>query len=246
MGSLADLAAVAIDLPASVQLSTEEILDASGKRKRASPLEAAIKAVAVHSESLKKAESKLLLAQNAPGLNRNKTLQTKLDGHAQSVAKFTRMVQDATAKVEKLKETARLAGEAAQAKRVAAEEKTESNKHLSDAALMNIVEIRIKYQKNFDNSSDVAATVWAHVHADYIKKITDGTLAESDRISSVQMQRRWSLELGKFRLWCSTANRAMSLSGVTRDRVEEDVGDIGPNPNHCAPDPFCPTPTPNS
>ena len=102
MASLADLAAVAVDLPPSVQLSSEEILDASGKRKRASPLESAMKAVAVNSESLKKAESKLLMAQNASGLARNKAAQTKLDGLVEKVAKFARMVQDATAKVEKL------------------------------------------------------------------------------------------------------------------------------------------------
>ena len=47
-------------------------------RKRASPLESAMKAVAAHSESLEKAESKLLMAQNASGLARNKALQTKL------------------------------------------------------------------------------------------------------------------------------------------------------------------------
>ena len=57
-------------------------------RKRASPLESAMKAVAAHSESLEKAESKMLMAQNASGLNRNKAAQMKLDGLVEKVAKF--------------------------------------------------------------------------------------------------------------------------------------------------------------
>ena len=141
----------------------------------------------------------------------------------EKVAKFSRQLQDAEAKVSQLKESARLAAEVAESKRVASDEKAESSKNLSDAALMLIVELRIRFQPKFDNSSDTAVNIWPHIHAEYLKKITDGTLAGSDRISSAQLQRRWSLELGKFRLWCSVANRAMTLSGVTRDKVEDDV-----------------------
>ena len=221
MASLADLADAAgqgLEGTANALPEAPEL-----KRKRAAPLDAAIKTVGSIHSSLEAAKGKLLLAQSATGLARSVPMQKKLDTAVEKVAKWTRQLQDAEAKVSQLKESARLAAEVAASKKVAADEKAESSKNLSEAALMAIVEIRIKYQKKYDNSSDTAANIWPHIHAEYLKKITDGTLAESDRISNTQLQRRWSLELGKFRLWCSVANKAMSLSGVTRDKVEDDV-----------------------
>jgi hypothetical protein len=38
------------------------------------------------------------------------------------------------------------------------------------------------------------------------------------------LQKRFSNELGEFRLWCSIANRAIELSGVPAEEVEEKVG----------------------
>ena len=221
MASLADLAAAAevgLEGTAGALPEAPEL-----KRKRAAPLDAAMKTVGGIRSSLERARGKLLLAQSATGLARSKPAQKKVDTAVEKVAKFSRQLQDAEAKVSQLKESARLAAEVAESKRVASDEKAESSKNLSDAALMLIVELRIRFQPKFDNSSDTAVNIWPHIHAEYLKKITDGTLAGSDRISSAQLQRRWSLELGKFRLWCSVANRAMTLSGVTRDKVEDDV-----------------------
>ena len=47
--------------------------------------------------------------------------------------------QDAEAKVEKLKEEALLAAEAAEAKKASADDKAESSKNLSEAALIRFV-----------------------------------------------------------------------------------------------------------
>ena len=44
----------------------------------------------------------------------------------------------------------------AEAKKVAADEKAESSKNLSEAALM----LLIKYQNKFNNSSNTAANIW--------------------------------------------------------------------------------------
>ena len=210
----------------------DEPQEPGAKRKRASRLEVAIKAVAVHQDALEKAQAKMLKVQSSSGIARNTTAQKKLDGVVAKVAKFSRLRQDAEAKVEKLKEEALLAAEAVEAKKASAEDKAESSKNLSEAALMLLVEVRLKFQKKFDNSSDTAVNIWPHVHAEYIKKITDNTLPESDRISSAQLQRRWGLELGKFRMWCAVANRAINQSGVSRDSVEDEVSDIDPDPNH--------------
>ena len=37
------------------------------------------------------------------------------------------------------------------------------------------------------------------------------------------LMKRYTVELGEFSLWCAVANRAMELSGVPADEVEERV-----------------------
>ena len=120
-------------------IGPDDTQEPTTKRKRASRLEVAIKAVAVHQEALEKAQAKMLKVQSSSGIARNTTAQKKLDGVVAKVAKFSRLRQDAEAKVEKLKEEALLAAEAAEAKKASADDKAESSKNLSEAALIRVV-----------------------------------------------------------------------------------------------------------
>ena len=94
-------------------------------------------------------------------------------------------------------------------------------KTLTDLGSISMVQLRIKMQPRFDNSSDTSDSAWAHVHAAFLKLVEDGTLPEHDRISVAALKRRWTLEYGEFKMWCATANRAVEQSGVPRDQVEE-------------------------
>ena len=76
--------------------------------------------------------------------------------------------------------------------------------------------LRLKYQSCFDNSSDTADKIWPHIYEEYIKLVEKGELPASDRISLLTFKKRWSHELGEFRLWCAKANRSILWSGVPK------------------------------
>ena len=108
---------------------------------------------------------------------------------------------------------------AAAAKRQAVAEKAELTKRLSEYGLISLVELRIKYQSRFDNTSDTGDKVWEHVLRDYDALVDRGELPESDRLTMAGIKRHWSNELGSFRLWCDSANRAVTWSGVPAEQV---------------------------
>ena len=113
--------------------------------------------------------------------------------------------------------------EAARAKALRQADKEESARSITEAAQLLLVELRMKYESRFTNTSDTADAVWAHIHADYTAAIDDGTLHETDARTAEQLTKRYATELGEFRLWCAVANRAIEDSGVPRDEVEEKV-----------------------
>ena len=100
-------------------------------------------------------------------------------------------------------------------------QKEEDTRHMSDAGAMMLVEIRLSYQSRFDNTSDKADAIWAHIHSDFMKKVHDGDLPQSDGRNVQALEKRFQTELGEFRLWAAQANRAVSYSGVPADQVEE-------------------------
>ena len=102
-------------------------------------------------------------------------------------------------------------------------EKVEETRNLSEAGAMHLVTLRLKYQSRFDNTSDKADAIWAHIHDEFMKLVENGDLVQTDGRSAQALEKRWNTELGEFRLWASTANRAVELSGVPADEVEDKV-----------------------
>ena len=59
-------------------------------------------------------------------------------------------------------------------------QKAEETRVMSDAGVMMLVQIRLSYQLRFENRSDTTDAIWAHIHNDFMKKVTDGQLPHSD------------------------------------------------------------------
>jgi hypothetical protein len=223
MAALADLAALAADVPPSVLPLEACIPRDKEKRKRSTALEAAQAKVTKAQSRVLQAQGKMEKLQSSTGLRTSPKKQLELDDAAAKLSDRQAELGKLESTVLKLQDTARLSEEAATAKKKALEEKAENNKTLTEMAIITIVELRLKYQARFDNSSDKNSAAWEHIHNDYMKKVSDHTLAESDRLTSAQLQRRWGLEYGEYKLWCAVANRAVNLSGVSADDVEEQV-----------------------
>jgi hypothetical protein len=92
---------------------------------------------------------------------------------------------------------------------------------VSDAGALVLVETVAKFQHRFDNTSDRADSIWEHIHYEFMTRVRSGELPFADGRGAAALQKRWNTELGEFRLWCATANRAVQLSGVPADQVEE-------------------------
>ena len=60
---------------------------------------------------------------------------------------------------------------------------------VSEAGVMKLVEIRLGYQRRFDNSSDTPDAIWKHIHSDFIHEVNIG------RPESQVLGQRWA------RLW---------------------------------------------
>ena len=73
---------------------------------------------------------------------------------------------------------------AEQAKAAAAAAKEEATRALSEAGQIMLCELRGKYSKQMDNTSDKVDSVWAHIHADFMKHVKSGDLPASDERST--------------------------------------------------------------
>ena len=217
---------------------------AAGKRKRGSALDAARSKVEALSSKVNDAAAKVLAMEGAPGGTRNKQKAETLAKQQAKVDKLQGELAIARRDLKSKEESAAVAATAKAAKEEAARQKAEENRPLTELGVLKLVEVRIGYDKRFDNTSDKAESVWAHVAKDYNALVDKAVLPDSDRraFSSpspsssssstpsspcrrevAALQKRWSHELGEFRLWCATANRAVQLSGVPADEVEEMV-----------------------
>ena len=144
-------------------------------------------------------------------LERAREKVTKFERELEILARDLQVAQDAAvekANIEKKREELRM-------------QKEEETRNMSDAGAMMLVEIRLSYQSRFDNTSDKADAIWAHIHSDFMKKVNDGDLPQSDGRNVQALEKRFQTELGEFRLWAAQANRAVSYSGVPADQVEE-------------------------
>lgn len=223
---MAQLAEAAANVPAvgfRLEDAVPDVVPDDPKRKRLSGIPMARAKVAKANAALDKAHGKVALLSSDPGLRTQTKKQKQLQLAEESVTKHTEELRDAVKKVEELVEKATQQKESAEAKQKAAEEKAMDKKIISDLATIQVVEIRLKYQSRFDNSTDTSANIWEHIAAEYNKLITDNVLADHDLLSVQQLQRRYNLEYGEFKKWCDVAIRAVQDSGVEASKVEECV-----------------------
>ena len=73
----------------------------------------------------------------------------------------------------------------------------EIKRHMSEAGLMELVELRIvTYGKRFDNRSDKNELVWEHIHRDFKRLVEKGDLPPGDDRSLAALKKRYELEYG--------------------------------------------------
>ena len=89
--------------------------------------------------------------------------------------------------VEQLKAAAAAVASSKAAKAAAAAAKEEATKALSEAGAIRLCELRGKYSKQIDNSSDKVDAVWAHIHRDFMKDVEKGDLPTSDGRSAAAL-----------------------------------------------------------
>ena len=53
-----------------------------------------------------------------------------------------------------------------------------------------LVSLRLSLEHRFVNTSDVNTRVWEHIHAQFIEKVNDGTVASSDARSWQALSKR--------------------------------------------------------
>eukprot|EP00962_Isochrysis_galbana_P061682 scaffold42137_cov225-Isochrysis_galbana.AAC.1 len=65
-----------------------------------------------------------------------------------------------------------------EAKEQKKKESAEAKRAMSEAGVILLCEIRLKYQAKFDNKSDKNDSIWKHVEADFNKAVESGELPE--------------------------------------------------------------------
>ena len=107
-------------------------------------------------------------------------------------------------KEKQFKHDAMLAAAAAKAEKAKHEE--EVNRVMSEAGVMKLCEIRGKFQKKFDNTSDKHDAIWEAIADEFKRSADKGEVAQSDVGSAPALAKRFQTELGEFRLWCAKAD----------------------------------------
>ena len=205
-----------------------------------------------NAKALKKKEDKLsALLQKESGKALNKSDRTTKDSLVLDIAKLQNMATTLSTELEAARASAQQLQQHEQLKQAKKEMEAHTARAWSEAGILVLVEERLKRQKEFDNSSDTAASIWPHVHAAVIKRIPT-ELPETDRrpweamrdkcVRAPPLKRgllrarpwlteraieshvhRYQKEYGCFKLWAGVAHRAMQQSGLPRDEVEEKV-----------------------
>ena len=222
MEALADAAGAALPAAQEAQEAVEAAPAAAGaKRKRAGKLEVAQKKRDALAEQLEAAQAKVAAAAGGNLLHKGK--RDKLAKAKQKQEQLEELLRVAEKALVDAREQAELQAAAAAAKEAAARERQEAAAALTEAAQLLLVELVMKKESRFTNTSDTADAVWAEIHSEWSRAVERGELAAADARSVDALRARYKTELGEFRLWCAVANRAMQESGVQADEVEEKV-----------------------
>ena len=220
MATDADAAAEAMAGMASGATATGQL---APKRKRGTALQAAENKVTELTIALDVALAEEVQAKAKAVERKTKAAITAAEKVAGKVVNVRAKLAVATEDLEKKQLAATTAKSVAEAKAKQVAEKEETNRPMTEQGLMALVEVRIKYQHRFDNSSDKSDSIWEHVRVDFMRRVASGALPPTDGRSTAALTKIFQRELGEFRLWNAIANRAVQLSGVPADRVEEDV-----------------------
>jgi len=86
-----------------------------------------------------------------------------------------------------------------------------------------LINMRMSMERRFNNTKETVANLWAELAENFNKLVDNNELPETDRRSAQQLHNRYDDELGEFRRWCQVADKAVKLSGVSADEVEEKV-----------------------
>ena len=194
-----------------------------GKRKRGEPLEVAQRKVAKCQASLDGAES-IINSVDAKGASATQPEKKRAMTARGRLDKCRRELLAAQHELAEREQRAVEEAAVSAAKAAARDEKEEGSRPISDAGICLFVEIRIRYQPRFDNSSDQSNNIWARILHDFNQKGREQDLPESDYKRGIPaLKTLWQKFYGESKLWAGKAQRAVTFSGVHADEVEEKV-----------------------
>ena len=191
------------------------------KKPRGNKIEQKTRAIEEQEKKLALEQEKVRVMEAKRGTNK-RDVQALSNARAK-VEKLERNLTDLRQELQDAVHRASVLAEQEKKKQEKAAEREEESRNMSEAGVMQLVSIRLSYQSRFDNSSDTADNIWATVHGEFMKLVDDGELPKGDGRPAQALEKRWSTELGEFRLWAATANRAVEHSGVPADEVEDKV-----------------------
>ena len=214
--AIADAVATRATTGARPQAVAAVAASAAGeKRRRLTGVEKAKAAIAEAVEKQAAATARLAEARAAAEKSSSKKAQ---DAFVKAKKHYEKQLEASAAAdkvyyeaVDKAKSKAKEAAE----KAAAAEELAARNVPLSELGQVTLVQIKMVMEPLFRNTSDTTASVWNELHARFMARVSSGELPASDGRSSEALQRKYNEELSYYRVWCSTANRAMVQSGVS-------------------------------
>ena len=191
------------------------------KKQRGTKCDQLTRQVTEMENKLHQEQEKVRLAEEKD--SKVKRAMDALEKSRAKVVKFERALVELRGELQVAQKAAADKAAAEKKRLEKAAEKEEETRNMSEAGAMQLVTIRLKYQSRFDNTTDKADAIWAHIHDEFIQLVEKGDLPSTDGRSAQALQTRFNTELGEFRLWAATANRAVELSGVPADEVEEKV-----------------------
>ena len=189
---------------------------AAPKKGRATQLEMAERAVIKYSAELAEAEG--MVASVAP----TKSDKGKAARAANKIGDLRSKLETAKKTLEEKKAAAATAALKAEAAAAEKKAKKEISEPTTEAFLLYFIESVLAAQSKFGR---VGRVVWEHVHYNAAKKIEAGDFAQSDLRSVEAYTKIYARYWGEFKLWCAKATRAINLSGVPAEEVEEKVKD---------------------
>ena len=114
----------------------------------------------------------------------------KVKGWQGDALTLSNEVEKEEAEVERIRKAHEMQQAALNAKAAAAELASEASRGMSAEGVCTLVSLRLSLEHRFVNTSDVNSRVWEHIHAQFMKKVSDGTIASSDGRSWQALSKR--------------------------------------------------------